>query len=86
MKYCEFSLRNWTLLQNGPGAGSLAGVYKMKTVVAGTDPVLIEVAGAKLLGAAVKTLPYLNLSLAETAGLGTSKMPAGLPVEYSFVS
>ena len=72
------------LLQNGPGGGSMAGVYKMKTVVAGTDPVMVDVAGAKLLGASVKSLPYL--SLAEKAGLGTTTYPQGLPLQYSFHS
>jgi len=72
------------LLQNGPGGGSLAGVYKMKTVVAGTDPVMVEVAGARLLGASIKSLPYL--SLAEKAGLGITTYPQGLPLQYSFPS
>ena len=72
------------LLQNGPGGGSLAGVFNMKTVVAGTDPVSVEVTGAKLLGASVKSLPYLGL--AEKAGLGTTIIPERMPLQYSFTS
>lgn len=72
------------LLQNGPGGGSLAGVFAMRTVLAGTDPVLVDVAGAKLLGTSVKSLPYLGL--AEKAGLGTTTVPERMPLQYSFPS
>ncbi len=70
------------LLQNGPGGGSLGGVYAMKTVVAGVDPVLVEAAGGKLLGASVKSLPYLGI--AEKAGLGATTTPKGAAQQYSF--
>ena len=70
------------LLQNGPGGGSLAGVYKMKTLVAGTDPVLVDSAGAKLLGMSSRNVAYL--AFAEKAGLGSADLSTHKPVEYSF--
>jgi uncharacterized protein (DUF362 family) len=73
---------NRALLQNGPQGGSIADAFSMKTVIAGVDPVLVEMAGAKLIGANPKSLPFLKL--AEQAGLGSTDLVAHKPIEFSF--
>jgi uncharacterized protein (DUF362 family) len=70
------------LVQNGPEGGSVAWVMKFKTIVAGSDPVMVDTAGAQLLGMKSKALPYL--ALAEQAGLGSCNIAENAPATFSF--
>lgn len=70
------------LVQNGPDGGSVAWVMKFKTIVAGSDPVMVDTAGAQLLGMKPKNLPYLKL--AEQAGLGSCNLAENAPATFSF--
>ncbi len=56
------------LVANGPSGGSLDDVRRADTIIAGTDEVAVDAAGAGLLGRAPADLPYLLA--AEAAGLG----------------
>jgi len=56
------------LVRNGPQGGRLSDTELRKTVVAGTDPVAVDVFGASLFGVAPNELPYLGM--ARQRGLG----------------
>jgi uncharacterized protein (DUF362 family) len=58
-----------SMMTNGPTGGSLDDLKATHALIAGTDPVAVDVLGAGLLGKRVADLPYL--SLAEMAGVGT---------------
>ena len=49
------------LLRNGPSGGSLKDVKLMKTVIAGTDPVLADAYGATLFGIDPKEIGYIRI-------------------------
>ena len=77
------AVRGTIRLQNQPGRG-LRVQLQLPLTLSVVRALLVEVAGAKLLGASLKSLPYI--SLAEAAGLGVTKAPEGLSVEYSMPS
>ena len=54
---------------HGHTGGSLDDLKDTRTMIAGTDPVAVDSAGARLLGRSVEDLPYLRM--AAKAGLGT---------------
>jgi uncharacterized protein (DUF362 family) len=56
------------LVRNGPQGGRVSDTELRKTVVAGTDPVAVDVFGASLFGVAPNELPYLGM--ARQRGLG----------------
>ncbi len=58
-----------SMMTNGPTGGSLDDLKDTHTMIAGTDPVAVDSAGARLLGRSVEDLPYLRM--AAKAGLGT---------------
>jgi len=58
-----------TMMRNGPTGGALDDLKPTETMIAGTDPVAVDSAGAALLGKSVEDLPYLGM--AQRAGLGT---------------
>ena len=60
------------LVRNGPQGGRVSDTELRKTVVAGTDPVAVDVFGASLFGVAPKELPYLGL--ARERGLGETDL------------
>jgi len=61
------------LVRNGPQGGNLGDVLKKHSLIAGTDPVLIDAYGAeKMLLLSPKELPFLQL--AEKAGLGVTRV------------
>ncbi len=70
------------MLANGPTGGSVADLSDTGTMIAGTDPVAVDVAGAALLGLKADDLAYL--AMAERAGLGAVD-PAGLKIERGHV-
>lgn len=57
------------MMRNGPTGGALDDLKPTKTMIAGTDPVAVDSAGAVLLGKSVEDLPHL--AMAQRAGLGT---------------
>jgi uncharacterized protein (DUF362 family) len=58
------------LLRNGPSGGNLRDVKKMKTVIAGTDPVLADSYAATLFDMDPKEIGHIRQG--ETYGLGTT--------------
>lgn len=58
-----------SMMRNGPTGGSLDDLKATHTLIAGTDPVAVDAAGAALLDKTVDDLPYLRM--AEKAGAGT---------------
>lgn len=58
-----------SMIQNGPTGGSLDDLKPTETLIAGTDPVAVDTAGAELLGKGPADLPYLGM--AARAGAGT---------------
>jgi uncharacterized protein (DUF362 family) len=58
-----------TMLRNGPTGGSLEDLSNSETMIAGTDPVAVDAAGAGLLHLQPAQIGYLNLC--RQAGLGT---------------
>ncbi len=58
-----------TMMRNGPTGGALDDLKPTETIIAGTDMVAVDSAGAALLGKSVEDLPYL--AMAQRAGLGT---------------
>jgi len=71
------------LKTNGPTGGNLKDVETMNTIIAGTDPVLVDTLGAKLFGLDPDGLEWLIY--AEQAGLGTRNLVDNPPLEYSFI-
>lgn len=61
-----------SMVRNGPTGGSLADLEPTATLIAGTDPVAVDAAGAGLLGRSPSDLPFL--ALAQAAGAG--RIPA----------
>lgn len=57
------------LMRNGPTGGRLADVKEAKTVIAGTDPVAVDAAAAKLFGIPPERLGFL--AEAEKRGMGS---------------
>ncbi|MDA8141749.1 MAG: DUF362 domain-containing protein [Desulfobacteraceae bacterium] len=57
-----------SMMRNGPTGGSVDDLKPTHTLIAGTDPVAVDAAGAELLGKSVTDLPYLTM--AEKAGAG----------------
>lgn len=60
---------NRVLVRNGPSGGSLDDVKEMKTVVAGTDPVLVDSYATTLFG--MKPADIAHIAKAEKMGLGS---------------
>ncbi len=58
-----------SMMRNGPTGGSLDDLKPTQTLIAGTDPVAVDAAGAALLDKTVDDLPYLRM--AERLGVGT---------------
>jgi uncharacterized protein (DUF362 family) len=65
-----------SLIANGPTGGSASDLRATRTLLAGTDPVAVDAAGAALLGLRPEDVPYLGM--AEAAGVGRLTLPAGL--------
>lgn len=59
-----------SMVRNGPTGGSMDDLKPTHTLIAGTDPVAVDTAGAALLGKSAADLPYLRM--AERAGVGTT--------------
>jgi uncharacterized protein (DUF362 family) len=57
-----------SMMQNGPTGGSIEDLKATHTLIAGTDPVAVDAAGAELLGKSPADLPHLGM--AEKAGAG----------------
>jgi uncharacterized protein (DUF362 family) len=57
-----------SMIQNGPTGGSLDDLKATHTLIAGTDPVAVDAAGAELLGKSYEDLPYLAMAAAAGAG------------------
>lgn len=70
-----------TMMANGPTGGSLDDLRETRTLIAGTDPVAVDAAGAELLGKTPQDLPHL--ALAEKAGAGTVNYNSLQPVEVN---
>lgn len=70
-----------SMLTNGPTGGSLADLKPTHTLIAGTDAVAVDAAGATLLGRTPQQLPYLLM--AEKAGLGKVNFKSLKPVEMN---
>jgi uncharacterized protein (DUF362 family) len=70
------------LLRNGPQGGNLEDVAELRTVLAGTDRVLVEAWAAKTFGLNPQNLPYLTL--AHEAGMGEIDTEKFQPVIYAF--
>ncbi len=60
------------LVRNGPQGGRASDTELRKTVIAGTDPVAVDVFAASLFGVGPNELPYL--SLARERGLGQTDL------------
>ncbi len=60
------------LMRNGPSGGNLKDVKLMKTVIAGTDPVLADAYAATLFGIEPREIGHLRLG--EEAKLGTTNI------------
>ena len=58
-----------SMMRNGPTGGSLDDLKPTRTLIAGTDPVAVDAAGAALLDRTVDDLPHLRM--AERLGAGT---------------
>ncbi len=56
------------MMHNGPTGGSITDLAATNTLVAGTDPVAVDAAGAEILGRRLDQLPHLQQ--AADAGLG----------------
>jgi uncharacterized protein (DUF362 family) len=56
------------MMHNGPTGGSISDLAATNTLVAGTDPVAVDAAGAQILGRRLDELPHLQQ--AADAGLG----------------
>jgi uncharacterized protein (DUF362 family) len=59
-----------SMMRNGPTGGSLDDLKPTRTLIAGTDPVAVDAAGAALLDKTVDDLPHLRM--AERLGAGTA--------------
>ena len=60
------------LVRNGPQGGRASDTELRKTVIAGTDPVAVDVSAASLCGVGPNELPYLGL--ARDRGLGQTDL------------
>lgn len=69
------------MVSNGPTGGSLSDLRKTGTMIASTDQVAADSAGARLLGKTPKDLPYIVK--AEQAGVGTSDFESLKPLRVS---
>jgi uncharacterized protein (DUF362 family) len=58
-----------SMMRNGPTGGSLDDLKPTQTLIAGTDPVAVDAAGAALLDKTLDDLPHLRM--AERLGAGT---------------
>ena len=57
-----------SMMSNGPTGGSLSDLAPTGTLIAGTDPVAVDVLGLALLGKRVDDVPYVGLAAAAGAG------------------
>ena len=69
------------MLHNGPTGGSLSDLAATNLLVAGTDPVAVDAAGADILGRRLDQLPHLQQ--AADAGLGILDYRTLNPVDVS---
>ena len=58
------------LNDNGPGGGNLKDVLFKKTVIAGTDPTLVDTYACKLVGRSAQAVPYITEAI--NRGFGSS--------------
>lgn len=58
----------WAMVRNGPTGGSLSDLKPKNTLIAGIDPVAVDVMGAALLDRSPDQLPHLPLAAAAGAG------------------
>lgn len=70
------------LKYNGPSGGNLEDVEKMKTIIAGTDRVLVDAWGAKIFGVDPTSIEYIKL--ANKAGMGEMDTNKFKPVIFTF--
>ncbi|MDR3568047.1 MAG: DUF362 domain-containing protein [Syntrophobacteraceae bacterium] len=71
----------FTMVSNGPTGGSLSDLKKTETMIASTDQVAADSAGARLLGKTAKDLPFIMQ--AERAGVGTADFESLKPYRVS---
>ena len=69
------------MVSNGPTGGSISDLKKTDTMIASTDQVAADSAGARLLGKTAKDLPFLTQ--AEQAGVGTTDFESLKPYRVS---
>jgi uncharacterized protein (DUF362 family) len=67
------------MMHNGPTGGSISDLADTNTLVAGTDPVAVDAAGAEILGRRLDQFPHLRQ--AANAGLGILDYRTLNPVE-----
>jgi uncharacterized protein (DUF362 family) len=73
-----------TMMTNGPTGGSLSDLKQTQTVIAGTDQVAVDAAGADILGRRLAELPFIGKAAA--AGVGTSDYRSLNPVKENLGS
>ena len=71
----------FAMISNGPTGGSLSDLKQTRTLIASTDQVAADAAGAALLGKTPPDLPFI--AKAEQAGAGTSDFEALRPLRVS---
>ncbi len=71
----------FTMVSNGPTGGSVSDLKQTNTLIASTDQVAADSAGARLLGKTAKELPFIIK--AEQAGVGTSDFESLKPFRVS---
>ncbi len=71
----------FTMISNGPTGGSVSDLKRTNTMIASTDQVAADAAGARLLGKTAKDLPFIIK--AEQAGAGTSDFESLKPLRVS---
>ncbi len=69
------------MVSNGPTGGSISDLKRTNTMIAATDQVAADSAGARLLGKTPKDLPFILK--AEAAGVGTSDFESLKPVRIT---
>lgn len=70
-----------SMVSNGPTGGSISDLKETDTMIASTDQVAADSAGALLLGKTPKDLPYILK--AQQAGVGTSDFESLHPIRIS---
>ncbi|MGC9196919.1 MAG: DUF362 domain-containing protein [Syntrophobacteraceae bacterium] len=71
----------YTMVSNGPTGGSVSDLKKTDTMIASTDQVAADSAGALLLGKTPKELPYILK--AQQAGVGTADFESLKPIRIT---